>query len=1264
MSDLQASGYIVQRPNAVLYKNGNRVNLDGTGGDYLDPVKLAPDVYSTARLTSIEINANTATEPNTMTVNISIPIPESDYGTKTGSFMDSKFFDFKSTSVEWKPMDHIEAYFTVNAQEDSYFRVFAGVVANINWAFKGNSMALTLSCKDMMYWLDRSRVSPRWSVSEAVLRAGKIGREETAAVAFNTKYTGKDLKQIIEALLFNAEETQFVALGKVDFASWMALNSKADMLDPIIKKGTLEQQDQIQKTNRAREVSLAAANIKTIQEPMRTIYTDGVRKTKIVNSIAGLTTGAISTASEVLQAIGDNNINRKLIGQYWDNQYLKYIADNYVSFGREFDWAVIPFPYTNAAQPLLIEGVYSTRLELLRELSNTALYEIYQAPQGWMMVKPPLYNMFPITSIDPREVEDIKSSINMDIIRTSITTEGALVAAAGEDIAIPSAKDPDDVGEVQTDTPFPFIQGTYTCLFPKDFKEQTNKLSKKDLSEIEKFDWTQSVDHIFAGTETDAGSYFGFVAETQRLIDGINKSSSTGATQGTSKGVLQVHMEVTKSPKDKPIKVVLMDSGMSIITNVEQQLTQQFIFLYLNNNLSTDVLNGILRTNESYLRYFEDLIYGAKNMLERISTKTANEKSSFSPKTYFQAVKSYIEKIRNTYRNLITPVAERSNIGQKMRDRITATLYVDIENILKNPSLGGSGTSPDMSVSLFNGDKLRGGDAGIAPTELLGDGAKDYDFYREIYSIVGKESSSKPYNTSITSKEYSAITKGKDQRPRNGWFPLDTVPFISISIVLEYTLNQSQKTIGDYNVLEHGFRSEKISNRLVRTQPQAVAFSKYLMHIMNAEAEQTVISLKTLRPDIIPGFPLLNDFDGCVYYPKEIRYVFKPGETASTEITCIVRRRPLWVDASQPAGQSFLNRSDSKIVGLVNPKGHTNLRDIIKYDHEIDRSKGVFLGWEYYGPDESEDTAIRALNGGAFIPIFGGSFDGAVSIPSGKKTTGFSDLRILQFVQSDLEKNYKVKGLQYTGIVVCTVEARLFPGAIPPVISNNDRRTGLTKNKDNNDIADFGSTLSAGQGLRSNKQSKLLIPGEPTPIFLDGLSNIEDRDKELFMEATHIIFAKEVEFGPTATVTERTTSDTNKEVWKVARDIKRLVPMDAREVKDAIEKYYASRSSLSKDNIGTVRNIVRNHIAGVAYATSLKIPGTVSNTGESSLPVGIGLSLTPQAADEFLNVGAVEPKQKSTQDSNVLDNSASDKADSALITASKLQGTTRREGGE
>jgi len=1290
-----ATNYIVQSPRVLLFKNGNRVDIGLSNKDatdknsFLDNIKLELDEHSSGRLENFNINANLDTEPNTMTLTIAIPIPEGIYSEGSNSFADSRFVDFKSPNVSWKPMDHIELYVSVSPEVEEFYRLFAGVVTEVKTDFKGYEMMISLSCKDMFYWLSKARINPRWSATEAVLRAGKVDSDQLKNIAYNTKYVGYSFKQIIEAILYNAakdgkveDETQFVALGEIDFASWMQLAGRESLIGDVIKDDLLDQQEYYRRAEKKYLEEARKNNVKIRPVDDRRIKIDRQGISKVVHQgKEAVFRGAISKA-QVLQAAASNQINRRFVAQYWDTQFLEFIRKNYVSYGREYDWLTLPFPFSNGGNINFIEGTYSTRLELLKELTTLTMFEIYQSTQGWVFVKPPMYNMPPLTTIDAVELESTDRSLDINNVLTSVSTEGALVAGTGDDgVDTLSAQ----MKAVQVETNFPFIQGTYTCLFPKNFDASLTGAQQKNVKDIDRFSWGANIDSLSPnkGDGTDGvvqlNAFETFVRELKRLGKGNDKDKTVSELSEISTNIKgQVSLvdvkttistgKETSSGSEKEEYLMSKGSQQVDFAKVAQLLT----FELLRKNLTRDVLNRVLTNEDTYLIFFQDLRAAATSFLNNATMSVSGDLGTHNSKLYARNVLSYITDLQSRYVNFIQAAAAEQNLGK----------------VVEQDILNGSGNFKglyDRMADIFSGSVDTTGSILYDPTNISLSGAlstterntllddpegKDFSIYKFIAEATGSFYSRRSLlrdkdGNLVKTINYKQLKSELQKRKlAANTIPIDNKPSIVASATCTYKLDDRLKTVGDYNVMQHGFNSTKITNRMIRTQEQTTAFAKYFMYINNASLEKTKMVLKTLRPDVVLGFPILNNLDMNVYYVNDINFSLTAGNDFTTNITGIARRRPVWINSDVPEGNQIFNNPELKAKALINPKGNPEYSDILKYESEVaaeisgtNKSSGKYklLGWEYYGPDESDlkDDDVTNLQYGIFLPPFGGVIDSIVSQDYTQKDTGVSNIKVIKISEDTSAQGTKSR----YKFEVLTIDATVdIHGQ-----SIESKKAGMVTLPKNNLVAlESSHSLSSGQvrvvdlkgekvgffETRTKDSSRRSIPlpvglrpSTPIDVILNELKTDEFNytnsgpvnftttakdvrvfDGEISMGQNSVmVFVSDLNFSPQVQVGKlnipnkpkdlETVEGGNIKFGNVSWDLTKVSIIPETELREILtqvlsnytvgsykdlEKSLRTRVSKSYKNVITetqVAKLVSYQLRGVSYLRSLGVPG-------------------------------------------------------------------------
>jgi len=99
-----------------------------------------------------------------------------------------------------------------------------------------------------------------------------------------------------------------------------------------------------------------------------------------------------------------------------------------------------------------------------------------------------------------------------------------------------------------------------------------------------------------------------------------------------------------------------------------------------------------------------------------------------------------------------------------------------------------------------------------------------------------------------------------------------------------------------YNVSRYGIRSPmQITNPLLRTVDECKAFALWKFDQHNADVCRRSVTLRSLRPDIRMGFPIIDYRDLTVWYVKRVTHDINPSAgTASTTLDLNARRMPVW----------------------------------------------------------------------------------------------------------------------------------------------------------------------------------------------------------------------------------------------------------------------------------------------------------------------------------------------------------------------------------
>jgi hypothetical protein len=968
---------LVQSPDVIIFRNNTEVynGQNSTDAD-VGQIKLQHNAQASFALTKLEVNSNIQTAPNSCSLafaidtSVFINAPSPELLQEAGQTQNLNILGITCTAMEWGLMDHIEIFISPNKNDQNYRRYFIGIVTQTTFTINEHTITFNIQAQDLFYWLDNARVATRWSLYDLALRSPEALANDSDIAArlavFNNQYNGYTLRNIIEKMLYTTDESMINALPEGTAGDYMTIlasigsdpNTSRKLFNTRSMK--LEQEIVAARVDKSGSTSQVLRDVNPQLEAK--IRSKDIPKSHDLSvtpdeAIAGKLTDFFS----VVDAQISQRLNMKNLAQYWEHQFLSIIAENYIPLFRTDDLAALPLVQTDTTQqPLLFEGAYDTRLGLLKQMAELSLYEIYQAPQGYIFVKPPMYNAPPIRTIRAIEIQNMSRIIDHSKILTSATTEGAFVGATGQ------GNTNTEVPEIQL-TNFPFLIGYYEILFPKNFKGLTKNAA----------DATQTVAYKYT-----ISSY----KEYENCLD-IIKQHKDRYTPDTELYVnLLIPGAISKAAKSASdatkltTKLSVWDKAGSG-DNMTKALTYTYLFSNLEPNklcnlsaiepLKDSKVNAAFSDAASYSMfnsYFDSWVIYSKNIgahkILGISAETLNKviyacANELRPK--FKQVENSTPSTQTTSERIQIISSDRPEIRKKdiVQSFVDNKLWDIVSNILKSP------TATTYNVSSPEGDLYKRSMYGLSDTT-----ARKYQIY--------------------------------------------TLPKLTVRLSGSVTLNTRYLSTGEYNIMEHGYRDHKINNVLVKTGLAASAFSKYFLYINNANVETTTITLKTLRPDIIPGFPILNAMDMNVYYITNVSLSLTPGGDTTTVLTGIARRRPIWYNTDR-VSVSDIEGSAQEYLKLLSFADTDKILDSytissdespeqqavgVRYSdvtsHDIrsaNNSVMRFAGWELYGPpeyyppDDASGEAGTINDSWTFLPPFGAAVtaDQRGTDPSGEK---------------------------------------------------------------------------------------------------------------------------------------------------------------------------------------------------------------------------------------------------------------------------------------
>jgi len=973
------TGIIVQAPQIFILKNSINVYSGGVTDKSILSQKTAASLErakldkQTYDLTNIQIAGGTNTAPNQAVLKFAVPTTEQD--TEKVTFISE--LNFKTAALRWSLMDHIEIWITQNVGSLPYIRSFVGMVVAISFEIKDNIYTFTLECQDMFYWLDRARIRTQWSEFDVALQQPGLYYDKTEAqkiLAYKNRFSGLTFRHIIEKVLFNVPAKDTVTKDSKfdDTAQFGAGGKNFDEIenDDIMSIPTLFAGDYMsilstlpgsvptQKINyddnyRLHITTLVADNVensgssvtdgqsKSPKDIIRLASRDLMTQDLNANAISG---GQFPSPFDYIDLRAAQRKNATVLNMFWELQYKKFLKQNYIAMYRKEDMALQPFPYDTTGQiPLIWEGNYTTRLEVLNQLSQLSMYEVYQSPQGFIFVKPPMYNAPPINRIYAAEIGDITRKEDLRNVLTAATTQGVWAAKGSKDAGIPEQLIP------QQD--FPFCAGTYQILFPKGYQEIQSKGTE---------DFTGK--NSFKISVLNYADYTNILAELNKVRDRFEASKYT--------------LSLEENIGDKAQSFDVTTSGDFV--------TKIMLYKFYQKAIDPSTLSVKLLHAGSYT-----------------ADGDASSAERYTLKEYFEQIKNFL-------------YGHAADFGttQGALATINTTIYTSIRQILSSRPLPTSSAGGDqlsvevarrqaITAYLFDGlwSDIAGASTPTAATNVGIVGGISISTTNVVVDASGAAS---------TLNAHSAVAGSFDawgiqQRVRASKDPICELPTLILSLSGKYvlkSLGKSSISTGEYNMMQHGYKDAKLNNTLIRSNRQAAVFSKYYLYKNNAMAEVFNINLRTLRPDIVPGFPILNTMDFCVYYVMAVTLQATPGGATATNLQCIARRRPVFCNTNK-VNRNFSN-PDITLATLSTVSLDTPLSELPDYTADLqalNNSAYEFIGWEMYGPSDNDLGETFSAPSGAFLPPFGGYVSGhnVNTTPSGDKKSNTKSVRNITF---------------------------------------------------------------------------------------------------------------------------------------------------------------------------------------------------------------------------------------------------------------------------
>lgn len=915
---------VPQTPQFVLYRTTflSSGNLKAKQGIVLG---LARDG---AHITSLSINASTSTEPNTLVMTFAIPVdrPEEVHYNDLSSYL----FDFKSNQVMWQVMDQVQLFASPTVEDfieegeggvkikrarEKYYRMFMGIITSITGSWDGSTLSITLTAKDLFYWLSLAKIQQKASIYELLLRGDLEEaslKEQGVLLAYRSKYQGLYIKDIINKILLDErhEETLGIFLPEMSIPDILSVLGASSFMEAYKKEAIerIEQEWADKQKSLAGETPIPDRwSPKQVEEIKKQVELDLVDRPKQV--IDELIKGI--SVSESLEHLLTQRSVRQVMATYWDNEFGRLIRANYVSFRAVTDLMLVPFPIEFQAAPL-INGEYHSKLDFLQALSQLTIYEIFQAPQGYIFVKPILYNAPPLTKISPDEIFSVTRNIDAEKILTQVTVQGALVVGSGNKT---------ETGILLNMPPeFPFIQGTFTYLFPKGFKENVLSSFNNPHNKTP-----------FVDIPRDFDNYEDFV-EQWKILE-------------KQKGGTAPAFEVAHYPQAKDY------SGPGpCLSSIGPESERRAFLCSVANILITNAAKFDI---ESQLNQYVDPRRGQteSNFVDLYSTDLANLIISVLQERGGFNSTEYDTYVRNATRYYCNKAVEKWRRSKNKRDydesgqpieSIESVIPATIENVIE-----------------------------------------------ELEDAKHREPSTDSPRSRVRSAPSNVLLSPSiPVLARVGTLTIPRYLFrIFFRMNANIPLKLSRLNTGEFNVLQHGLRSRRMDNALVRTNEGAKKFAQFIMDKNNASVETTEITLKTLRLDIVPGFTIYNEMDASIYYVDGIEYRVTAGSNIETVLKLCARRRPVWKKADKPPTQSEcteilrkLQDHESTPEGVfigteVNYKGESlQSSQVTNPSVSEKRAQNTYLvGWEYIGGrvEITKDTSIVGFSPGEMVPSFG-----------------------------------------------------------------------------------------------------------------------------------------------------------------------------------------------------------------------------------------------------------------------------------------------------
>ena len=955
--------YLIQAPNVLIYRNGTALfTASGANGK----IDLELDNGAVFNMTKMSITSTNDTTPNTLSIEFALDTSAMMGYKMTGK--DTPAFGVDSPIAHWAPFDHIEVFIAPNVEEGRYYRSFVGVISTIDFTINSNIILYKLEARDLLFWLENSRINPRLSMFDIAIRNPDLfttKKEQIFNAALTkTKYTGVTFKDIIEKMLFNTEEIN--ALSEITGSTYIrgiaGMSTQPGVALPKTNDGY------IQKVYASQKQYLDATGKLTTTSPSDSVEVQAkfdqaalAEKKKVGGTTLTEAIGSFApSAEDYMQMRIEQDSNSDNLGVYWENEFLSFMQDNYVGMYRRDDIVALPIPVTTFDAPLMWESSYETRLGMLKQMQEWSLYEIYQSHNGFVFVKPPMYNAPPLARIYPVELQSLQRTKNIQNALTSATTEGLLVFDTGKNTTIP------EIGLESKE--FPFIYGSYKVLFPTNFPS----------TPLTSIDFTGS-----GGNGKGKANPFKYNVSSypayKKIIDNIKHTGDKTVNYQYTDTSFSVTMDNGADVKAYDVSTPGSGDNMSML----------LVYQFLKDNLTAKELSSL------------DMTINPRKMTQ--TQKTVKVLTGFT-----------------SHNKTITEIAPEQNYTPRydMVQSPYGVWFTKLRYYLeedKRYTLFGCDMRPFINLlTRISGDiYAKATQSELKPTDdyqrenLI----RDY-LHVNLFPLVQEAITKGALDTKGAATVRSLVVPAGPTREAVRTFQL---PVLAMVMRGKFTLDKVNISTGEYNVMQNGYRDAKLTNPMIRTSKQAVAFSKYYIYINNAKVEANAFTLKTLRPDIIPGFPILNTFDMCVYYVTALQMDVVPGEAVTTTITGIARRRPIYADITVLSEEALASytMNPEKFLKICCFSDSTDplpddptLTYTDVFTHTVTPSNAdsiKFVGWEMYGPRDMQNLETP----GVFCAPFGGHItaqngntdtNGNTNTPSPKRGKGliFTDTTIFK----------------------------------------------------------------------------------------------------------------------------------------------------------------------------------------------------------------------------------------------------------------------------